>query len=156
MFLRRAALALGTLALVGGLAGCDLPGGTPPQISRDTRPNDTRETAQLVEAPITLTGTLGPIDRDDWYEIAPPSEAQILWQRCNGSDAEMSVIVDRLVGDDTQLTQVCDPVTSPDGVQATEVAPGDRAFVHYRRAPGSALGSYQTRIEYQPLGSEEG
>ena len=84
MQLRRLALALGSLALVGSLAACDLPGGTPPQVSYDVAPNDTREEAPTVPTPVTIRGTVDEQDYSDWYQLTPPSQSTGLYITCTG------------------------------------------------------------------------
>ena len=74
MLLRRTALAIGSLALLGGLAACDLPGSTPPVISRDVQPNDTQDDAPLIPVGRVIHGTVDGHDTVDWYKLAVPLE----------------------------------------------------------------------------------
>jgi hypothetical protein len=138
-----------SLVAVGLLAGCDLPGGTPPAAGSDRAPNDTRQTAQVVE-PTTFRGTLGPLDTDDWFELATPSVEQAILQECLGGTLMMSVLVENEAGvDRAVLNNPCDD----DGphINVTTVKPGERAFVHFSRLDQAPITDYAVLVEYRSL-----
>jgi hypothetical protein len=123
MFLRRAVLALGSLALVASLAACDLPGGTPPTLGPDVAPNDNPESAPRVYVPGLIRGSNDPDDLSDYYRVVPPTKGQALGVRCVSGDVILTVSVN-----DELRHRDC-AAEGPGTIDVPIVGPGDEIVI---------------------------
>jgi hypothetical protein len=133
------------------LAGCDLPAGTPPQVGDDRAPNDTQAEAPVVAAPRTVTGSVGPLDPDDWFEVANPSTtSQVLWETCESGAIVMGIRVEHVEGPATGIIE-CRPGDGGKVINAFGIEPGDRAWVHVEPLPDTPFSHYSIALEYRPV-----
>lgn len=149
MMLRRAALAFGSLALVGTLAACDLPGGTPPTISVDVEPNDVQEDAREIFVPQVVRGTFGPTgsgDTQDWYLLKPPAVQSSLTVSCPAGPYRFSITIGQ-----TSSSRSCD-----EGAQTLElpsILPEDDVYLNvYQAMVDVPVVTYAVNVRYGAVG----